>query len=653
MVKVSCDYSKRHHIVAYFVSKCFPGVEIEQTGEKHKDGFCNYLNLPSFLDAVPVLGWKESMPFLAEWKVGMPYKEILALLPAIEEAVPSLSEREQMLLFFLLFSETIFVNLAKAKKLKDFPHISALYAATAANPKTEQVMQDYEKAKKLETKATDQASFDIGLPDNYKVVTRFPPEPSGYLHIGHAKAALLNQYFAETYHGQMIVRMDDTNPTNEKEEFEKTILEDLALLGITNYTLTRTSDHFGRLYQLAESLIQKGLAYCDNTPVEEMRYNREHGIATAHRDASVEDNQRIFKGLATTEEYDSYCLRAKISVDNANKAMRDPVIYRVNKTPHHYTGTTHRIYPTYDFACPVVDSIEGVTLALRTNEYRDRNPQYMWFISALDLTNRPMIWDFSRLNFKRTLLSKRKLRWFVDNGQVSGWDDPRMPTVRGILRKGLSKDALRAYIISQGPSRNTVLLSWDKLWSDNAHHIDGLSKRYHGIDAGDALTLKIEGGSTQQIKVQGKEEHRTLTPEVFVSKADAASLKAGEEITLMGVGSFKVLSLPENGPGTISQTATPPKNTKLKLTWAPSTGNVKARVFEYTDLITVDKPEDQELKDIVNHESKEEREVLCDERALQIKEGDFIQIEKRGFFFCDSLSPLTLNLVPGTKQNRQ
>ncbi|KAJ2516294.1 glutamate--tRNA ligase, partial [Coemansia sp. RSA 1937] len=208
-----------------------------------------------------------------------------------------------------------------------------------------------------------------------QVITRFPPEPNGFLHIGHAKAALLNEYFARSHNGKLIVRFDDTNPNKEKAEFEESITEDLRLLGIHGDVVTHTSDHFQTIYEYALKMINKGLAYADDTPHETMKEERMNGIASQRRDQSVEENLQRFELMRQgTEEGLTWCLRAKMSVDNPNKAMRDPVIFRCNLTPHHRTGTLWKIYPTYDFCCPIVDSIEGVTHALRSMEYRDRNP---------------------------------------------------------------------------------------------------------------------------------------------------------------------------------------------------------------------------------------------------------------------------------------
>ena len=211
-----------------------------------------------------------------------------------------------------------------------------------------------------------------------EVVTRFPPEPSGYLHIGHIKAALLNYHYAKMYKGKMILRFDDTNPSKEKDEFVQSIMEDLKTLRIYPDKITHTSDYFDYLQTVMEKLIKEGRCYCDDTPVEKMRMERDTGVESVNRNKTPEENLKIFKeileGTALT-----WCVRGKCNMQNKNKCMRDPVFYRINiKFEHHRTGTKYKAYPTYDFACPIVDSIEGVTHCLRTNEYSDRIEMYKW-----------------------------------------------------------------------------------------------------------------------------------------------------------------------------------------------------------------------------------------------------------------------------------
>jgi bifunctional glutamyl/prolyl-tRNA synthetase len=253
------------------------------------------------------------------------------------------------------------------------------------------------------------------------VVVRFPPEAGGYLHVGHAKAALLNQYYQLTWKGKLVMRFDDTNPEKEKEEFEKVILEDVDMLGIKPDIFTFTSDHFSTIMAHAEDLIKRGLAFVDDNPQEVMAKEREEKRPSNNRDRSFEQNWRLWQEMVKgSEAGQKCCLRAKMDPTNDNGCLRDPTMYRCKVAPHPRTGETYKVYPTYDFACPIVDSREGVTHALRTTEYHDRDPQYYWFIEKLGI-RKPYVWEYSRLNLQNTVLSKRKLTWFVEQGLVDGW----------------------------------------------------------------------------------------------------------------------------------------------------------------------------------------------------------------------------------------
>lgn len=528
------------------------------------------------------------------------------------------------------------------------------------------VLAEQDAALKVAKK--DQASFDIDLPNaEYgKVVTRFPPEPSGYLHIGHAKAVLLNDYFARQYGGKLIVRFDDTNPSKENCEYEQCILEDLELLGVKGDMMTRTSDHFDTCEEFARMMIREGTAYCDDTPQEKMRQERFDGISSACRDNSVEENMRRFEEMKVgSEEGLKNCLRAKLDMQNLNKALRDPVLYRCNLTPHHNAGDKYKIYPTYDFACPIVDSVEGVTHALRTSEYNDRNAQYYWILEALRL-RKPHIWDYSRLNFVYTLLSKRKLNWFVTQGKVTGWDDPRFPTVRGILRRGLTLNALREYILMQGPSKNTILLEWDKVWALNKKMIDPVSPRFTALNKEGLVKVVLDGPAepyTVDLPKHKKNpevgtKQTSFSSVIFLEQADAAALKVGEELTLMDWGNVIVEDIQRAGEEVIQVKAKLHldgdfKKTEKKLTWLSPDPQVLTplTLIDYDYLITKRKlEEDDTFEDCLTPVTEFVTPAIGDANLVALKKGDIVQLERKGYFIVDSPMPdLRMILIPDGK----
>ncbi|VBB75747.1 Putative glutamyl-tRNA synthetase, cytoplasmic [Podospora comata] len=522
-------------------------------------------------------------------------------------------------------------------------------------------IQDEIKAKDAAAKAKVAAaskaggSYALNLQNTDQgVVTRFLPEPSGYLHIGHAKAALLSWYFAQQYKGQLRLRLDDTNPDKEKEEYQDAIIEDLAMMGIKCDTLTYTSDYFDYLYDMAIKMIKEGHAYADDTDQETMRNERWNGIASKRRETPVEENLRIFEEMKKgSEEGVRYCLRAKLSVDNPNKAMRDPVIYRCNvDTPHHRTGTKWKMYPMYDFACPVVDSYEGVTHALRSTEYTDRNPQYAWFQKTLQIRKVHM-WDFARMNFVKTFLSKRKLAKLVDTGKVWGWDDPRMPTIRGVRRRGMGIEALREFIIAQGPSRNVVTMDWTKFWATNKKHIDPIAPRHTALLKKDIVKVPVTGAEAPAQPFQeDRPKHPknkdigtkkvAFGPEILLDQADAKSFKEGEEITLMAWGNAFVRNIAEGDPITsltceLNVAKGDVKTTEKKVTWLASSQTlVSAELWDFDYLITKDTlQEEDNMEDFLNPSTSTMEEAFCDEATAQLKKNDIIQLERRGYYRVD------------------
>eukprot|EP01071_Lankesteria_metandrocarpae_P003229 Lankesteria_metandrocarpae@DN2833_c0_g1_i1.p1 len=526
------------------------------------------------------------------------------------------------------------------------------------------------------------ATSGLTLPNAVKgkVVTRFPPEPSGYLHIGHAKAALLNNYFARAYEGKLILRFDDTNPAKEKSEFELSILDDLKVLEVKPDIVSRTSDFFAVLQDYMKQFIEKGFAYVDSTPLEQMRAERGEGIESRCRGQTVADNLRLWNQmLLGSAEGQTCCVRAKIDMQSKNKCMRDPVMYRcVVDIPHHTTGEKYKAYPMYDFACPIVDSLEGVTHAMRTNEYADRIPQYEWVQKAAGV--RPVIvYEFSRLNFVNTVLSKRKLQHIVDSGDVEGWEDPRFPTVRGIVRRGLRVSALMEFILDQGPSKNTNLMEWGALWAKNRNVLDPIAPRYMAVAQENGVRVHITGApeavESKMRQLHPKNEAMGSVPQyycktIMIEQDDAMNRTEGEEVTLMKWGNaiferiqkiktadgLEVVSeifAKLNLDGDVKKTA--------KLHWVPfqdpsnaqSHDPIRVLIREYDHLITKKKPEDTDtIASIINTNSVFDTPAIADSHIATVKQGDVVQLERRGFFRVDSQdgsTPKVLIKIPDGK----
>lgn len=489
----------------------------------------------------------------------------------------------------------------------------------------------------------------------------------------------MNDYFAhEAYPGgKLICRFDDTNPSKEKEEFEDAIVEDLALMGIRPDQTSHSSDYFQEMYEYCIKIIRDGNAYADDTEQEIMRAERMDGIASKCRDAPVEENLHRFEKMKSgSEEGLRWCIRAKISVDDNNKALRDPVIYRCNLTPHHRTGTSWKMYPTYDFCVPILDALEGVTHALRTIEYRDRNPQYDWMQKTLGLRH-VQIWDFARLNFVRTLLSKRKLTKFVENGVVWGWDDPRFPTIRGIRRRGMTIGALREFILKQGPSRNVVNLDWTLFWATNKKHIDLIAPRYTVINSKDAVTVTIKGGPDEpytDLKPKHAKnpeigmKHVVYSSEILIDQEDAKSFKENEEITLMGWGNAVVRSITHSNTDSPTITSITMdlhlagdfKTTEKKITWLSTKGQkpVKVEMYDFDFLITKEKlEEDDNVDDFLTPQTIFQSEGITDPSITELKWDDIIQFERRGYFrvdqpMADGKPAVFFNIPTGSKSNK-
>ncbi|WP_428910939.1 glutamine--tRNA ligase/YqeY domain fusion protein [Niallia sp. Krafla_26] len=301
---------------------------------------------------------------------------------------------------------------------------------------------------------------DLETGKHNKIVTRFPPEPNGYLHIGHAKSIVINFGLADDFKGKTNLRFDDTNPTKEDQEYVDSIKEDVKWLGYDWDNLFYASNYFDEMYDRAVLLIKKGLAYVDDLTAEQIREFRgtltEPGKESPYRNRSVEENLDLFERMKNGEfDNGSKVLRAKIDMTSPNLNMRDPVIYRIAHASHHNTGDKWCIYPMYDFAHPLEDAIEGVTHSICTTEFEDHRPLYDWVVENCEMESTPRQYEFGRLNLTNTVMSKRKLKLLVDEGYVDGWDDPRMPTISGLRRRGYTPEAIVNFVKETGVSKTS------------------------------------------------------------------------------------------------------------------------------------------------------------------------------------------------------
>lgn len=375
---------------------------------------------------------------------------------------------------------------------------------------------------------------DLANKKHKHVVTRFPPEPNGYLHVGHAKSICLNFGVAADYQGTCHLRFDDTNPEKESKEYAESIQADIKWLGFDwQENKFHASDYFDQLYAFAEQLINKGLAYVDDQTPEEIRENRgdfnRPGIESPYRERTVEENLTLFNAMRNGEFEDgTKVLRAKIDMQSGNINMRDPVIYRIKRMHHINTGDAWCIYPMYDFTHCLSDAIEGITHSLCTLEFEDHRPLYDWVIDNVDIECHPQQIEFSRLNVSYTITSKRRLSKLVEEGVVDGWNDPRMSTLSGLRRRGYPPAAIREFIKQVGVSKKEQIISMTVLEDAIRNHLNKTAPRVMGVLR--PLKVVIENYPEGQVEMLSGSNHPQddsfgtreipFSREIYVEQAD-------------------------------------------------------------------------------------------------------------------------------------
>ena len=537
---------------------------------------------------------------------------------------------------------------------------------------------------------------DLGEGKNSgRVHTRFPPEPNGYLHIGHAKAICLDFGMAEKYGGKCNLRFDDTNPTKEDVEYVDSIKEDIKWLGFTwEDREFYASDYFGRLWDFAVSLIKRGLAYVDDQSAETISEQKgtptQPGAESPYRNRSIEENLDLFFRMNEGEfEEGSRVLRARIDMASPNMHMRDPIIYRILKTPHHRTGTTWKVYPMYDFAHGQSDYFEGITHSLCTLEFEVHRPLYDWFIDQMKTNDyRPRQIEFNRLNLTYTVMSKRKLLELVKDGVVSGWDDPRMPTLCGLRRRGYTPESVRRFVDLIGYTKVEAINDVSLLEYAVREDLNKRAPRVFGV----LRPLKVvitnyPEGHVEQMEIENNPEDETqgkrLVPfsrEIFIEKDDFMEnpphkffrLTPGQEVRLKGAYIVRCTGFVKNNAGEITEvhctydpgtrSGGPQADRKVKgtLHWVSAAHALDAEVRLYDRLFSDEDPsghKDIDPREYLNPDSLTIMKGCKVEPSLaDAKPLERFQFQRIGYFCVDYDScpgRLVFNRTVGLKDTWQ
>lgn len=506
-----------------------------------------------------------------------------------------------------------------------------------------------------------------------KVHTRFPPEPNGLMHIGHAKAILTNYNIASEYKGKFNLRFDDTNPETEDTEYVNGIMEDIAWLGADwEDRLFFASDYFDQMYEYAVELIKKGKAYVDSQTAEEIRETRgtitAPGTNSPYRDRSIEENLKLFEKMKNGEFEDGeHVLRAKIDMTSPNMLMRDPLMYRIRHAEHHRTGNKWCIYPFYDWAHGLEDSIEGISHSLCSLEFQAHRPLYNWYLEQLDVFHPTQI-EFARMNMNYTVLSKRKLLTLLEKGIVKSWDDPRLLTLSGLRRRGVTPEIIQNFVEKVGLSKAHNVVDYALLEYTIREYLNKTSERMMAVlDPLKVVITNYPEGQTEELEAVNNPEDETagtrMVPfgrEIYLEKADFMEdpprkffrLAPGREVRLRYAYFITCNEVKKDEKGNIielhctydpaTKGGSAPDGRKVKATlhWVSATEAVNAEVRLYDRLITVenvnDLPEEKTFLDYINPDSLQILQNCKLEKNLAGKEAGYrCQFERLGYFCVD------------------
>ena len=503
-----------------------------------------------------------------------------------------------------------------------------------------------------------------------RVHTRFPPEPNGYLHIGHAKSICLNFGLGKSYQGLTNLRFDDTNPVKEDVEYVESIEEDVKWLGFEWYGgVHYASDYFGKLYEYAQVLIKKGKAYVDDQTPEEIRATRGDfttpGTNSPYRDRTVEENLRLFEEMKEGKYKDGEkVLRAKIDMADPNIVMRDPVLYRILHAEHHRTGSEWNIYPMYDYAHPVSDAIERITHSVCTLEFEVHRPLYNWVLEDWEDTEKPKQIEFARLNVTNMVMSKRKLRQLVELNLVSGWDDPRMPTISGLRRRGYTPEAIRDFCERIGVAKADSMVEVGLLEFCIREDLKLKAPRYMAVlDPVKVVITNYPEGQTETLVIENNTENEamgtrevTFGREVYIERGDFMEepvkkffrLAPGKEVRLKGAYIIECQSVVKDDNGNITEihcTYDPAtksgtgcqKKVKGILHWveASTAVDMEVRLYDYLLSTEDDETADKDFLQQLNPNSLEVKSAKGEAAFRTTQAGDHYHFLRTGYFVTD------------------
>lgn len=532
-----------------------------------------------------------------------------------------------------------------------------------------------------------------------RIQTRFPPEPNGYLHIGHAKAICMDFGVAEKYNGTCNLRFDDTNPSKEDTEYVDSILNDIKWLGFHWNNIYYASDYFQQLWEFAVWMIKEGKAYIDEQTSEQIAQQKgtptQPGVASPYRERPVEESLELFNKMNTPEAVEgSMVLRAKLDMANPNMHFRDPIMYRIIHTPHHRTGTKWYAYPMYDFAHGQSDFFEGVTHSICTLEFVPHRPLYDKFVDELkvykgeadNMTDfRPRQIEFNRLNLTYTVMSKRKLHALVDENLVDGWDDPRMPTLCGMRRRGYSPESIRKFIDSIGYTKFDALNDMALLEAAVREDLNNKAIRVSAVVNPVKLVISnYPDGQTEEMEAVNNPENEadgthpiTFSKNLWIEREDFMEdapkkffrMSPGKEVRLKNAYIVKCTGCTKDNEGNIieiqaeydptSKSGMEGANRKVKgtLHWVSADHCVKAEVREYDRLFNVENPsaDERDFRDLINPESLKVRTECYVENFAAVKQpGEYLQFQRIGYFIADKHSTSehpVFNKTVGLKDN--